>query len=459
MPTSAHYKFTNRKIFLPSRSKVSGSDSTSYAVIFDAGSSGSRVHVFRFDQHLVLLPVGNGTDFELYVQVKPGLSSYADDPEAAADSLVPLLKEAENVVPEELRSKTPVRVGATAGLRSLEGDASELILEAVRDLIANSSSLKYEADAVSILTGSQEGSYMWIAINYLLENLGNKYPDTVGVVDLGGGSIQMAYTISEENAAIAPTVADGEDPYVEELLLKGTKYYLYVHSYLNYGLLAARAGILKVSKNSSNPCILAGYDGIYSYGGVDYKASASPSGTSFTKCRRAILKVLRVNAPCEFVNCTFGGIWNGGGGEGQKNLYVASFFFDMAAAAGFVDTDANSAEASPSDFKKAAELACETKFEDVKSKYPNAEEEDLPYLCMDLSYEYTLLVDGFGLHPRKRLTLVKQIEYQNSLIGAAWPLGSAIEADIRTKSILHEGPLDNGIYTMLFESDSSLSSA
>ncbi|KAL6010315.1 hypothetical protein ACLOJK_000746 [Asimina triloba] len=102
--------------------------SRSYAVIFDAGSSGSRVHVFCFDEGLDLLPIGK--ELEVFVQKKPGLSSYANDPREAANSLQSLLLEAENVVPTALHRQTPVKVGATAGLRQLEGDASDRILQA-----------------------------------------------------------------------------------------------------------------------------------------------------------------------------------------------------------------------------------------------------------------------------------------------------------------------------------------
>lgn len=34
-------------------------------------------------------------------------------------------------------------------------------------------------------------------------------------------------------------------------------------SYLHYGLLAARAEILKISDDAENPCVISGYDGKY----------------------------------------------------------------------------------------------------------------------------------------------------------------------------------------------------
>ncbi|KAL6508676.1 Apyrase 2 [Orobanche gracilis] len=451
-----------------------------YAVIFDAGSSGSRVHVFCFNQQLDLVPMGQ--DLELFIQLiflpvsgwgrdkmmiekgsntslllseeayipssvwlgegqddvwkrkgdlyrKPGLSGYAMDPEAAATSLSHLLEKAEAAVPGELRYSTPVRVGATAGLRQLEGNASDRILQAVRDFLKNKSSLKSKADWVTVLDGSQEGAYQWVTINYLLGNLGKKYSSTVGVVDLGGGSVQMAYAISETDAAKAPKLSGGEDSYVQEMYLKGRKYHLYVHSYLRYGLLAARAEILKVNEELGNPCILAGYEGSYKYGQAVYKASALSSGSSLSKCRDTATKALKGNeSSCTHMKCTFGGVWNGGGGDGQKNLFVASFFFDRAAEAGFVDPSLAVAKVHPHDYEDAAKRACETRLEDAKSVYPHVEPNNLPYLCMDLVYQYTLLVDGFGIDPWQEITLVKKVKYQNSLVEAAWPLGSAIEA-------------------------------
>ncbi|KAL6218883.1 hypothetical protein ACLB2K_012090 [Fragaria x ananassa] len=103
---------------MPSQTPIqihsSSNSKTSYIVIFDAGSC---VHVFCFDHNLNLLPIGK--DLELFLQTKPGLSSYASNPHSAALSLSDLLHKAEAAVPKDLHLFTPVRVGATTGLRAL----------------------------------------------------------------------------------------------------------------------------------------------------------------------------------------------------------------------------------------------------------------------------------------------------------------------------------------------------
>ena len=70
-----------------------------YAVVFDAGSTGSRVHVVHFKENEGILELQN----DALQHLKPGLSSYADDPEAAAKSLAPLLDFALKTVPEKLQ--------------------------------------------------------------------------------------------------------------------------------------------------------------------------------------------------------------------------------------------------------------------------------------------------------------------------------------------------------------------
>lgn len=398
-----------------------------YAVIFDAGSTGSRVHVFRFSDNLNLSKIGD--DFEYFQAVKPGLSSYASDPEAAAESIKPLLMNAEATVPTELQSETPIKLGATAGLRLLSGDAPEQILEAVRALIKNESSFEYKAEWVTVLQGSDEAAYLWAAINYLLGRAGKAYTETVATIDMGGGSMQMTYAVSDETAAAAKNITIHGESYVQSRTLLGEKYNLYAHSYLSYGLLATRAGILNLTPNSTNPCITSGYHGNYTYNSVLYMASSPPSGSNLRRCRAYVLKYLDVDAPCKHKNCTFNGIWNGGGGAGIKELYVASFFYDIANEVGIIKPYGTaSATVRPADFLRVARRACSTKYQDITSLFPNILSSDIPFVCLDLVFQYTMLVDGLGVHRFQNITLVSRINYKGSLIGIAWPLGSALDA-------------------------------
>lgn len=71
-------------------------------------------------------------------------------------------------------------------------------------------------------------------------------------------------------------------------------------------------------------------EGKYTYNGHQYDATARPEGAVYEKCREEITNALKLNAPCHTKNCTFDGVWNGGGGAGQSNIYATSSFYYLA---------------------------------------------------------------------------------------------------------------------------------
>jgi apyrase len=69
----------------------------------------------------------------------------------------------------------------------------------------------------------------------------------------------------------------------------------------------------------------------------------------------------------------------------------------LSAQAGFVNPKAAVAKVKPSDFEEAARRVCKLNVKEARATYPDVSEENIPYLCMDLVYQHTLLVDGFGM--------------------------------------------------------------
>lgn len=81
----------------------------------------------------------------------------------------------------------------------------------------------------------------------------------------------------------------------------------------------------------------------------------------------------------------------------------------------------------PKDYYKAATRACKVTSDNLKSMFPRVDERDVPFLCMDLVYQYTMLVDGFGVDPTKKITVATELEHKGSVLDASWPLGCAVE--------------------------------
>lgn len=244
-----------------------------YGIIIDAGSTGSRIHVYKFTFCTSASPELHSEVFE---QLKPGLSHYArQDPLpmdfalSAAKSLDSLLKKAMLIVPKRLHLCTPVTVKATAGLRLLPGNNADLILDAVEahlsekypfELVKNA-----DGRAVTIIDGKDEAMYAWVTVNYLLRRFASVRAPTAAIMDLGGGSTQIVFEPNFHDPSLNPK----EQPmcsvpppmlksqtcgtFYQNKQLGSSAYTLYQHSYLGYGLMEARSRI----KNSIVQKLLA----------------------------------------------------------------------------------------------------------------------------------------------------------------------------------------------------------
>lgn len=122
--------------------------------MIDAGSTGSRIHVYRFN-NCGETPELESEEFKM---TQPGLSSFPDDPVGAAKSLDVLMEVAMKYVPEKLKRCSPVAVKATAGLRFLGPEKSGKILEAVRHRLESYPFPVVAGRGVEIMEGKDEGT-------------------------------------------------------------------------------------------------------------------------------------------------------------------------------------------------------------------------------------------------------------------------------------------------------------
>lgn len=405
-----------------------------FSIVIDAGSTGSRVHVFRFDGVSGrLLDVGG--EAEVYRSTKPGLSACSRNRTCLPELLQPLLDAAAAAVPAEQQPSTPIAVRATAGLRMLPGDQADQLLEETRKFVEGYNFL----DAgVEVMSGDDEGKFQWIAVNSLLGALAPGGTPVV-VIDLGGGSVQIAYAVG--SAAVEAMEGERREAYIRELDLPGqaaeAAASVYQHSYLGYGLMAARAKMLQeaelLGKTDANPCLLIRAEVLYTYNNHTFLSQGSGQADA---CAHLAQQMLHREAPCGdglagYEGCSFDGVWAGpgwGGSSGNAPAIAAcSFFFDGLQDAGAISQDAGEASVTPATYKELAAKACATLPEDAAAAYPLVSAERARWMCFDLSYLAVLLTSGFGFSEEQPLRAVKEITHEGLTYGATWALGLALE--------------------------------
>lgn len=187
-----------------------------YGVVVNCGSSGSRAHIYRWpitsdldNLAFFIEPARDSTSGEvLRKSIRPGLSSFKDNPDAASDYMRPLMDFIASHIPIEFQSKTPIYFLATAGLRLLTETQQRLLLDDIsRDL-----RIEYNFPLINatVISGVQEGIYQWISVNAYTRRLNRTFDlksnadfycqspisRSFGIMEIGGASAQVAYEIT-----------------------------------------------------------------------------------------------------------------------------------------------------------------------------------------------------------------------------------------------------------------------
>ncbi|EEH45801.1 guanosine diphosphatase [Paracoccidioides brasiliensis Pb18] len=422
-----------------------------YALMIDAGSTGSRIHVYRFN-NCGPTPELENEDFKMTEKKKggAGLSAYANDPVAAAKSLDPLMEVALTSVPREYQACSPVAVKATAGLRFLGQETSDKILEAVRDRLETVYPfpvVSKERGGIEIMDGKYEGVYAWITTNYLLGNIGTKERiPTAAVFDLGGGSTQIVFepTFKSVNGAAPEQLAEGAHKF--SLSFGGRDFALYQHSHLGYGLMKARETIHQavveakhesnpndqswLSKPLVNPCLSAGMNlkvnvtlgESHPLGKVVEVNMTGPKDIpSAAQCRGIADKILKKDMECKLAPCSFNGVHQPPLQKtfAQEDLYIMSYFYDRTAPLGMPESF------TLRDLQDLTSTVCSGYgswgvFESIKDAL--SELLDRPEHCLDLSFMLSLLHTGYDLPLSRQVKIAKQIK-GNEL---GWCLGASL---------------------------------
>eukprot|EP00835_Amoeboradix_gromovi_P004025 NODE_292_length_11597_cov_0.265177.p3 type:complete len:409 gc:universal NODE_292_length_11597_cov_0.265177:10121-11347(+) len=367
----------------------SGCPEERYSIVFDAGSTGSRVHVYQFCGEL---------KSEVFEQVKPGLSKLG--PDLGGESLIDLLQIAHDRIPRNLHHCTPIQLQATAGLRLLP-DNGLSILTSLKSLFALYPFLILD---IKVMSGLDEALFAWLTVNYLAENFRN----TAAIIDLGGASTQIVF----EHADHTTSFKFQKD------------FNLYANSFLGYGLHSAIDTVRESLGVSENPCLGAGQTDDFSKNAKRLTFYGPPEGTARGKiCRDMIRTKLFLNHrncdksqtdPCR-MNVHFPDI-----SEFKNDLYAFSYIYDLVHLEGM----------SAKDVMKVSEIIeiqnelCD--FSKTDGLIRNLDKLRLkePMACMQLSYVVELLTTGYGLNPDRKLHIIKKLKDMET----GWALGAALKS-------------------------------
>ncbi len=431
--------------------------SFSYVAMIDAGSSGCRAHIYRYGKlgtisgPLYILPN------HVSKKVKPGLSSFAGNPDDAGKSLEGLIEFMKNQVPDADWATTPVWLKATAGLRMVSEAQRSAILNSVAGFLSDrtNSPFLFRKSWAKVISGNEEGGFGWIAYNYLKKIIGPKKAGKEGpyaVVEMGGASLQVSQV-----AQTAAEVREIPDKYKFEFDIEGEKFTLYTYSYLGYGGEQAREGLNRYYLSANNhkhknakhestikdTCLNSGFHRTRDEERKEpYQGPAGPYDVHGTlndhgsTCATVMQNLFVQPADVVSEKCSEDGpysfrcVYQPSFVKASKNFLVFENFFYIASAIGVKPAGQESSTAttfplvtSPANFKAASEQVCAKTWDELNSEYPLDKSctDCNQKWCFGATYASSFLIDGIGIDENKPITIQKEVDGSE----IEWALGAA----------------------------------
>ena len=395
-----------------------------WAVVIDAGSSGSRAHVYHYEKvpgkllPQVRLP-------EKTLKVKPGLSSFKDDPAGAGPALEGLMDFAKREIPEPQWKDTRVFLMATAGLRLLAPAAQTAIIRSCAEQIRASPFLFKDAWA-GVLPGHKEGIFGWVAANYAMGPLQQvsakrfaKIGATTGVIEMGGASAQVTF--------LRPANYSGD---TRLIALGGLEVEVFTHSFLGFGQEAAqkkaRAAAARQS-GASDPCLPVGYS-----------AGGAQGTGNFAGCLALARGILKPKN-CHQSRCAIGDVYVprlGGEFLATENFFYSAQFFDLPPSPTLAQ------------IRAAGEQYCSQDWAALQAGHAGKSEEELLKYCFSAAYMYAFMHDGLEVEAGGALdggiAYSNEVTYNGVTSDVDWPLG-ALLVDVLGEDGLAKGAMVNTV--------------
>ncbi|VDM91313.1 unnamed protein product [Litomosoides sigmodontis] len=417
----------------------------SYSIVIDAGSTGSRLFLYKYrsvsDQELIdIKPVLDKLSLRPVVKkITPGLSSFENKPEGAAEYIKPLLDYAVEFIPLNKHSYTTLFIFATAGMRLLPIKKQNELLRNLHQNLPFQTNIQIIPDYIKVIEGKWEGIYSWIAVNYILGRFNRNKTEfsrqsTVGIIDMGGASVQIAVElnltngINESVEIINLGSKDNEETY---------SYRLFVATFLGYGVNEALRKYeqklyndLMVQNTNGNkssvrdPCLPTNlFKTVKSNDGSHFNRKGVGDWDTCVNNMTSLLTGTVTNSKCYAQKCLFGLVRSPPISLSEIELYgFSEYWFSLENVLSM---------GGQYDFSKTASKArqfCRMKWSTILMQhrnnfYPKADEGRLRSQCFKSAWITAVLHEGFSVSKtHNRFRSILDVNGQE----AHWALGALL---------------------------------